>query len=439
MKKLLLLLLATAMTVVMCSCSGLGGNISDGISPPKPSGELYDIQQALEAYVGERINLVYPSSGKYRSAIITNDLDGDGKYEVFSFYSTETDDKTTVMHINYIRWTGEKWVSVSDLQVDCAGVESVEFAKLDNSNMPKIIVNWTRLSSAGKQLSVYKIDTGLLTEVTSANYSVYATCDFNSDGISDIVAVYLDSEKSVSTATLLSLGDNGFIQGSTCVLDGTVTSYYKPRVSRFTDGTPALFIDADKSTGIITEALYLKDGELTSAFGSATGENIRTLRTSSIRSEDINGDGCIDIPLAQKLPAVSGNTETDSAYMTIWNSFDGVVFTPIAQSIVNYTDGYMITIPEEWVGAFTVTRRTDINQRIILRWNEETKKEGEEILRIQVVRLKEWDSNRSGYENYVEIARDSESVYIVRFGNSALNPGEQYIRDNFRLITSENS
>ena len=225
MKKALLILLAVC-TVLMCSCSGVGTDISDSLTPPKPSGELYDIQKALEAYAGSKVHLVYPSSGAYRSAIITKDINSDGEYEVFAFYSTKTDDNTTVMHLNYIMHSGGKWKSVTDIQVDCSGVESVEFMRLDESATPKVIVNWNRFSGLNKQLSVYSIDLGVLTEITSVPVSEYSACDFEGDGTNDLLGIYLDAEKKSAQATLWELDGGSLNVKSTCRIDGTVTSYY---------------------------------------------------------------------------------------------------------------------------------------------------------------------------------------------------------------------
>ncbi len=435
MKKAGMLVSLLVMIALLCSCSGLGGNIADSIFPPKPSGELYEIQQALETFVGGRIKLSYPSSGKYRSAIITEDLDGDDKYEVFSFYSTETDDKTTVMHINYIKWTENGWASVSDLEVNGSGVESVDFATLDYSGVPKIVVSWSRYSAVNKQISVYDINSGELVEVTSAVYSVSAVTDFNSDGINEIVAVHLDAENLTSTAKMLSLTEEGLEQKGECMLDGTVTAYREPIFSKLADGTPALFLDADKSTGMITEVMYLKKGEFVNAFSSVdhlTGENNKTLRASSVRSKDYDGDGSVDIPLASKLPAAEGTLESDSVYLTSWNSFDGHVFKPIAHTVINYTDGYYLEVPDKWLGSFTIIRKLDIRQRVVVRWNADTVTLGEEVLWIQTVNIRDFDPKN--FEKYIELARTSESIYLVRLGNSALNPGEQVIKENFHLI-----
>ena len=438
MKRKAVIAVLTAVVLMLSGCSGFGVNISDALSPPKPSGELYEIQKSLESSVGHDVDLVYPSQGKYRSAIITKDIDSDGKYEVFSFYSTETDDKTTVMHINYIRWFNGEWVAVSDRQVECSGVESVDFVRLDRSATPKILVNWNRYSATNKQLSVYSIDSGELTEIAKSDYSAYSVCDFDADGISEIVAINLDTEEKQSVATLMGLSSEGFSKISTCNLDGTVNSYYTPVLSTFTDGTSALFIDADKATGMITEVLRIKDDQLVSAVPYMSNmENVNTLRVSSVRSVDYDGDGSIDIPLAYKIPTVSTSSEEDSAYMTVWNSFDGVIFKPIFHTVINYTDGYYFNIPPNWVNAVAVERRLSEKERAFYRWDPLMLELGEEILRIRAVPLADWENGKSGLDGYSEISRSLEEAFVVRFGSSALNPGIEFLKNNFNLITAD--
>ena len=55
-------------------------------------------------------------------------------------------------------------------------------------------------------------------------------------------------------------------------------------------------------------------------------------------------------------------------------------------------------------------------------------------MRIQLVSKNEWNDSWSNYEQYFEIGRNADYVYAVRFGNSALNPGTQFVTDNFGLI-----
>lgn len=436
MKKMFLLALVIVLCLSLSACSMPGVSVTDSLSPPKPSGELYDIQKALELSAGHDVDLVYPSAGDYRSAIITKDIDSDGKLEAFALYSTETDDKTTVMHINYIRWLNGKWSSVTDLQVNVPGVESVDFVRLDNDQTLKVLVNWERYSATNKQLSVYSITSGELQEVTKADYSVYATCDFDGNGISEIVAVYLDAEKKTSTATLLALGEGGFSERSSCKLDPTVTSYFQPVLSKFTNGQTAVFIDAVKSNGMFTEILSIdKKGKLYSALPhTASFENVNSFRASAVNIADFDGDGCVDIPLARPLPMVSSENGEQTAYMTTWNSFDGNEYTALGNMIINYTDGYYINIPDNWVENIAVERRLDSRQRVFYRWDPLTFETGEEILRIMAVPLKSFNQNPDDYKDYTEYARSSEYVFAVKYSSSALTPDKDYFKQNLKPI-----
>lgn len=429
-----------AIVVVGClflsACGGIGADLSNSLNPPKPSGEFYHIQSALEDSVGGEFRLVYPLSGDYRAAINAVDADGDGVLEAFAFYSTDTGDKSTAMHINHIKKNGEKWESVADIQVTASGVESVELCRLDNSGSKKLIVNWSKFSSLENQLSVYSVDSGILTEVTSEPFSTYLTCDFDSDGISEIVSVYMDTAAKTATATLTTLNDKGFAHKSTCAADPFVLSYSTPKMTRLTDGTAALFIDAQKKGGTITEMFGIKDGELSELIKSSViGENLRTFRASDAKAQDFNGDGCLDIPLTTKLPKITGDENSDNVYMTTWNSFDGKALTPLKSALINYTDGYHMVIPDSWVGNFGVWRNPASTERIIFHWDSAVNRVGEEIMRIELIKLSDWSADLERYSSeYSEITRNAEYVFAARLSNSALTPDITTLRESFTLI-----
>jgi hypothetical protein len=75
-----------------------------------------------------------------------------------------------------------------------------------------------------------------------------------------------------------------------------------------------------------------------------------------------------------------------------------------------------------------------MKQRTVVRWNADTNTAGEEVLKIQAVSIENWEENAANFESYVEIARSSEYVFVVKFGNSALNPGEAEFKKMFHLI-----
>ena len=234
----------------------------------------------------------------------------------------------------------------------------------------------------------------------------------------------------------MALGEGGFSERSSCKLDPMVTSYFQPVLSKFTNGQTAVFIDAVKSNGMFTEILSIdKKGKLYSALPhTANFGNVNSLRASAVHIADFDGDGCVDIPLARPLPMVSSENGEQTAYMTIWNSFDGNEYTVIGHTIINYTDGYYINIPDNWVENIAVERRLDSRQRVFYRWDPLTFETGEEILRIMAVPLKSFDQNPDDYKDYTEYARSSEYVFAVKYSSSALTPDKDYFKQNLKPI-----
>ncbi|MDE6102601.1 MAG: hypothetical protein K2F73_06465, partial [Ruminococcus sp.] len=61
-------------------------SIDNLMAPPKLSVEQEQIYNALTDAAGTSISLKYPKSGKYLSAFIIEDIDGDGGNEAVVFY-----------------------------------------------------------------------------------------------------------------------------------------------------------------------------------------------------------------------------------------------------------------------------------------------------------------------------------------------------------------
>ena len=66
--------------------------------PPRPTGEREEIHKVLERQAGSDFKLRYPRRGDYRSAIIMQDLTGNGKEEAIALYEVD-DGEITIMFI----------------------------------------------------------------------------------------------------------------------------------------------------------------------------------------------------------------------------------------------------------------------------------------------------------------------------------------------------
>ena len=83
-KKLLCVLLIVGICMSFCGCAFVN-TTEELVSPPELTGQLYPISQALSKSAGGNYNLLYPTSGDYRPAIILEDVEGDSSVEAFAF------------------------------------------------------------------------------------------------------------------------------------------------------------------------------------------------------------------------------------------------------------------------------------------------------------------------------------------------------------------
>ena len=153
MKRSIVILLAICICVAFCGCD-FSRNTDDMVSPPELTGDMSPIADALYAVAGANCDLKYPTEGTHRSAIVLEDINGDGIFEAFAFYSTSGDEMTT-MHINVICQSEGKWVSVSDQTIVATGVEMVDFCDLNGDGIEEILVGWDVNGASEKQLSVF--------------------------------------------------------------------------------------------------------------------------------------------------------------------------------------------------------------------------------------------------------------------------------------------
>ncbi|MEG1887284.1 MAG: hypothetical protein RR177_04080, partial [Oscillospiraceae bacterium] len=204
-------------------------------------------------------------------------------------------------------------------------------------------------------------------------------------------------------------------------------------------GQIAIYIDAVKgANGMITELIYWKNDGITNPFyDSTSNENLVTLRMSQTRATDFGGDKTLEIPYMEPLPTPQPVSETERIYTTTWRDFDGSNFENIAVTVMNYIDGYYITIPNEWVENITIVRKADQKQRIFKRWDVENLEAAEELIRVQVFSIEEWKKDADNYDDYTEITRDFNNVYVIWFGKSQHLPiNKENLISGFNLFTN---
>ena len=435
-KQMLCMALCLFTAFILSGCDLVTADTAELLTPPALSGDIKPISLAIEKTAPEGYTMKYPSRGTYRSAVVREDVDSDGKLESFAFYSVTEGDIIT-MHLNAICQREGEWVSVAVQQLVAAGVDKIEFCDLDGDGIEEILVGWQIYGTSEMQLGVYSLGENSLTQRMLEKYTHFTTCDMDDNGINEILVIKVSSNEN-NKASLYTLNDNGVSEISSCELDRTVNTVNEPVIDSLSTGKPAVYIDIIKGVGAVTEVLFLEKGKLVNPlFDSETGETLSTLRSVSFGIKDINEDGILEIPIQMDVPAVAHSNVKEKLYLTNWCSFNGESLTNQMTTMINVNDGYYLTLASKWVGNIAILKDTTARVREIYLFNPKKMKVGSSLLYIMAVPKKDWDNGK--YRNYkaVEIINDGKTSFVCRISETAEKQGMDidYVRANFKLFS----
>ena len=422
---------------LLSACSGFSITADDFLSPPRASGEMYEVEQTLKNAVKTTYTLKYPTAGEYRSAYILADLKGSGSNDfAMAFYSTINEENSTFMNLKLMQKVGKEWISVSDIIVNAMGVERVEIADLNGDGVKEIAVGWNVYGGMDKKVSAYTLNGLKLVPVMQESYTHFMCCDMFADGRKELFLVYHDTMSATATAKCFSFEEDEVRLSSSCALDGSVVSFNEPVFAPLSNGVSAVYLDAVKGVGMQTEIVYFKNGVLVAPFfnGISTENYVSpTYRNSTVACFDVNGDGFLDIPLVRP-PKIMGITVDESSInpITYWSTFNGEGLTTTLQTVMNYIDGYYFEFPKKWSGCTTVNMDIENRIRTVSLWNTENGTVISELVRIRAVSEVNWDKPDNGFNEYKEIARNKGVVYAAMF--SSYEGTEKITPEEFKKI-----
>lgn len=422
---------------LLSGCSGFSITADDFLSPPRASGEMYEVEQTLKKTVKTAYTLKYPTAGEYRSAYILADLTGIGTQNfAMAFYSTTNEENTTFMNLKLMQKVDDEWISVSDIIVSAIGVEKIEIADLNGDGVKEITVGWNVYGGMDKKVTAYTLNGLKLVPIMQESYTNFMCCDLVGDGRKELFLIYHDTILANATAKYFSFEMDGVKQSDNCNIDGAVVSFNEPIFSSMPNGVSAIYLDAIKGVGMQTEIIYCNNGKLVSAFpNTAAQENYvhPTYRNSNVAALDINGDGYIDIPIIEPINNLGAVPDENTLNpITSWCTYNGKTFTLTLQAIMNYGDGYYIEFPQRWLNCTTVNIEIENRIRTVCLWDVQSGTVKSELVRIRAVSEVNWDKPDNGFNEFQEIARYKGVVYAAMF--SGYNGAEKITPEEFKKI-----
>ena len=384
MKKRILsiMLVIVSVVAVFSGCDSLTLNSPENlVRPPKLSGSDGELQDAFEKAVSDKGEFIlkYPSAGKYKSAFVRYDCDGDGTDEAFVFYSLKTEEMSVYMHM--LDYKNGVWNSVGDIPGEGNDIYSIDFCDLDSDSVQELLVGWSSIDTkANKKLGIYRADKSKdninYKALAVESYTSLFTYDIDEDGYQEILISLITSTSDtyLTEAKLLKMQEVDNVKQM--VMTGQVNLYSGvTAINNIATGVSGdrryIYID-EAGDSYLTELLYWDEQQkaLVSALivDAVSIVNCPTSRSLPLVCTDIDNDGELEIPVTEMIQdssvvfsaevtledATSVPVTTGNVYVTSWKKFDDGKFTTVESYIENSYDSFRIAYDEETMSNWSI-------------------------------------------------------------------------------------
>ncbi|ANE46638.1 hypothetical protein SY83_10570 [Paenibacillus swuensis] len=401
----------------------------DLLQTPVLSAQQEEMKSAVLSYLPEGAKLTFPLNDKNTGAVRKADFDGDGKDELIAFYKIPRNDFE--LGILILKSTDAGWEDAGSVREPAAEVEYAELQDVSGDGLPELLIGWQGSAQWTKELSVYAWSEGKLTEKGNALYSASAITDLDSDGVHEFLALHHDKQLMTAEAKLYRYRNGSLVEADTLKMDGTINEYGNVMTGKASSGVNGVFVDVSVGAhSAYTSLLILRNGRLTDAFqylGKPATEAFEvTFKPSFQKSEDINGDGIIEIVIQREAPGNEDKAYANMTWIYEWYQWDGKyglkkVFENYYHVIYdsNGIRGMQLDIPKRWEGQYAIDEEvtTEGDSIVTFRYLGSLPNETAELFRIHYIRKTKWSSAQAewiaGKVPFVALGEAGEDVIIA--------------------------
>ncbi len=319
MKRIIAILL-----IVLCftltACSALSLEEEDILALPKASGDQSEIVSLIASNFSSSFELIYPLSGKNKSAIIVSGEDGDTAVATFRYQ----DDSGSVT-IMFAKKQNDQFTYLGSSSIPTTVIDRVDFADLDSDGKEEILVGYQGSSSSLKSIAIYRIDDEITVTDVAACYHQLILGDFNNDGADEVMCITTPPSEKAPAAILMGYHPSkGLSVISSCELNSETAQIENLMFGKITDDVSGAVIDEMNSDGeYTTEALYYdKDQKLLINPLFIFSDIDEITRSERILSKDADGDGIIEIPFVERASHPEDEDESEYCDIVSWRSLD---------------------------------------------------------------------------------------------------------------------
>ncbi len=414
--------------LLFCLSGCYSGNIDQYFSLPMASEEYRQLQSLIDEELASGSEYAAPIHGSYRQSVQLSDVDGDGVDEALAFFR----DGGKNPKINIYSSENGEYQLVLSLSGEGSSIGRIDYADLTGDGQKELLVSW-QISSGVSVLSVYSISGWSGDTLLSTDSAEFVTGDINRDGCDEL----LNLRAANSTTYLIdqytfALGQEP--QATSAALSTGIASLQRLRMITLAGDAPALLAESTLTTGDLVSDLFVcRDGSLINLTMNRSTQISETRRSYSlVYAQDIDGDGCTEIPHPQQL-----YSRGDEVFWSIaWFRYDASGRASTVMTTYHcVTDNWYLVLPSGWDVGLTVQRDDSVSgERAVILSRLRSDGSLENYVAIYAI-TGENRYERAKLENRFLLQEEGTTVYAAEILDGKTD--ENTIRGRFHVIYTD--
>lgn len=429
--------LASVMFAVLLAGCQYTSAPADLLRKPVISEEQETLLAAVKKLLPEFSILMLPHKSGGKEAIRLIDLDGDGQQEaVVTYYNQYSSPEIMTMRLTENGW--RQWLLIQ--QPLAREMTWLSIEDMDGDGIKEISVGWTGAFDSPSMLEMYSFqnktarnDKGKLTMVPVASlpFSLANMADLDRDGKREL-AVISEPSSSGTTAelvmpifelTMYTWEGGQLTPKARVILPEGVNLFERIKMGAISARRQGIVLEGGTGAHSMLTYMYAWNGRELSLVYPTEDQRKQGFGFSGTPtySEDMNGDGIIELQRTWEAPGHEGVPYSDSLWVSEWLQWDGKAdFIKIAEQYKDESYGIHMNIPEEWHGKYSLQKPPRASYGVVtLQYYNADTKELADLLTIYVVPLSQWESVehvwRDEKRSFRTLGAHSGNQYAIAF------------------------
>lgn len=369
MKYLKRIVAAVVCASLLCGCTMLS-SADDLLQAPRASKNYLLLQKKLDS-LGEKLSPVSPQSGQYRNTVTFEDLDGDGVEEAIATMRQGASGQISVYIFQFVEDTYEQ---IGCITGQASAIGSLSFPQFGETEQG-MIITWVLSNGTVEGMTVCGLKQGEMKKLAEIEYTDYITGDLDGDQEDEIFALNYGASGRKTARLYDYQGDKmALVAQADATQDVQATANIT--IGNLSDGKQAVFVDNKFETdnGMQTDIYAVsgsgkKDNPITIE-NLALMPGVSTYRPVALYySDDVDSDGCVEIPQPTPLPGYTKSDQQDTLWMIDWFRYNVKTGEDPERACTTYhalSEGWCLIFPKGWRGNVTAktTGDSDVSQTI---------------------------------------------------------------------------